>query len=105
MKDKTNGCCIVSCAFLVLSISLPAMIDATLYSGNTPLLPHSTQAAIRNGDCLAGVILLRVSVCMNNINCSVNTSTLKLMAATPLDTKIHLRNRSKVMTKFAVGKF
>lgn len=49
MKDKTNGCCIVSCASLVSDISLPAMIDGKLYSGNTSLLPYSTQAAIHNG--------------------------------------------------------
>lgn len=50
MKDKTDGCSIVSCASLVLNISLPAMIDGKLYSGNTPLLPYSTKAAIRNGE-------------------------------------------------------
>lgn len=84
MKDKTNGCCIVSCASLVLNISLPAMIDGKLHSGNTSLLPYSTQAAIRNAsylDCLAGIILLRISVCVNDTNCIVNIATpiLKLM--------------------------
>lgn len=49
MKDKTDGCRIVSCASLVLNISLPAMIDGMPYSGNTSLLPYSPRVAICNG--------------------------------------------------------
>lgn len=99
MKDKTNGCCIVSCASLVLGISLLAMIDGKLHSGNTSLLPYSPQAAIRNvrylDICLAGIILLRASVDTNNINCIVNiaTSVLKLMLLSLLYS-FHLTQRS-----------
>lgn len=49
MKDKTNGCCVLSCASLVLNIVLLDMIDGSLSSGNTSLLPDCTQAAIHNG--------------------------------------------------------
>lgn len=49
MKDKTNGCCVLSCASLVLYIVLLDMIDGSLSSGNTSLLPDCTQAAIHNG--------------------------------------------------------
>lgn len=50
MKGETDGCSIVSCGSRVFNISLPAMINGKRYSGNTPLLPYATQAAIGNGE-------------------------------------------------------